>query len=177
MRNKPALSWTWFVVVRVAWVATTGCLLSSLAHAHGAKIEYRTSPSISLQAMYDTGDPMTTAQITVYAPNDPAKPWLTGRADANGHFNFVPDPVISGMWAVQAREAGHGAFIQIPIGNDASAVAVAPVASGAFQAAPAARFSLTDGGQSPLLQRWVTTAAVIWGFIGTSLFFARKRIA
>ena len=176
MRNKPASQWNWFVV-RVAWTAAIGCLLSSLVHAHGAKIEYRTSPSISLQAMYDTGDPMTTAQITVYAPNDPDKPWLTGRADANGYFNFVPDPTISGMWAIQAREAGHGAFIQIPVGNDAPVVAAASAASGASQTTSATRFSLADGGQSPLLQRWVTTAAVIWGFIGTSLFFARKRIA
>ena len=96
-------------------------VLPTAAQAHGAKIEYKIAPAIALQAMYDAGEPMTTAQVTVYAPSDPSKPWLTGKTDKEGRFSFVPDPAIAGEWVVQAREAGHGAMIHVTLGNDSAA--------------------------------------------------------
>ncbi len=177
MPHKHA-SWRFCLMARWATVAATlaGGLLPVLAHAHGAKLEYRMTPGISLQAMYDSGTPMTAAQITVYAPNDPATPWLTGKSDAQGRFSFVPDAHIPGMWAVQAREAGHGALIQIPIGDANSNSATSTAAPGSNNGTPAMHTSARAlaQGANPL-QRWVMVASVVWGFIGTALFFARKK--
>lgn len=160
------------------------CLLPALAHAHGALLEQQTVPGIAVRAMYDTGEPMKTAQITIYAPNDPAKPWLTGKADPQGRFRFVPDPAIPGQWTIQAREAGHGALIYVTVGgsDNTPATASASAASGAAAAhavpaapaVPIAQSTTSSHAHSPL-QRWVMVACVVWGFVGTALFFARKR--
>ena len=156
------------------------CLLPALAHAHGALLEQQTVPGIAVRAMYDTGEPMKTAQITVYAPNDPAKPWLTGKADPEGYFRFVPDPTIAGQWTIQAREAGHGALIYVTLGNEKAASASAAsaasgTASASAQAAPVVAQPVVSAQANQPLQRWVMVACVVWGFIGTALFFARKR--
>lgn len=160
-----------------AAVAAAGCLLPALAHAHGANLDYQMTPGISLQAKYDSGEPMTQAQFTVFAPNDPTTPWRTGKSDAQGRFSFVPDASIPGMWAVQAREAGHGALVQIPIGDtssssEATAASATTNASAAAPTMPSA--AVHTQGANPQ-QRWVMIASVIWGFIGTALFFARKK--
>lgn len=152
-------------------------VLPTAAQAHGAKIEYKIAPAIALQAMYDAGEPMTTAQVTVYAPSDPSKPWLTGKTDKEGRFSFVPDPAIAGEWVVQAREAGHGAMIHVTLGNDSAAAqdgASGAAASGAASGTPVAAAPVQSEAQSPL-QRWLMGASAVWGLIGTALFFARKK--
>jgi nickel transport protein len=122
--------------------------------AHGAKIEYTVGLSVELQATYDTGEPMTAGQVTVYAPDDPATPWLTGVCDEDGRFVFAPDPDKPGTWDVQVRQAGHGDMVHIEIG----AVAATSGSSG-----------LTTP------QILLMAACVAWGSIGTALFFSRKR--
>ena len=156
----------------VTVAAAAGCLLPALAHAHGANLDYQMTPGVTLQAKYDAGGPMTQAQFTVFAPNDPTTPWLTGKSDAQGRFSFVPDASIPGMWAVQAREAGHGALVQIPIGDSNGSNAATASASATAPAMPSA--VVHTQGANPM-QRWVMIASVVWGFIGTALFFARKK--
>lgn len=150
-------------------------LLPARAQAHGALIEYKTASAIALQAKYDNGEAMTTAQIAVYAPNNPDKPWLTGKGDHQGRFSFVPDPAITGEWMVQAREAGHGAMVYFTVGgNPAVADAGASASVAAASAAPATAARLESTAQTPL-QRWLMGASAVWGLIGTALFFARKK--
>lgn len=124
--------------------------------AHGAKIEYDViGQEVVITAAYDSGEPMAGAQVTVYAPNAPAVPWLTGTCDDDGRFSFTPDAAISGSWAVQVRQAGHGDIIHIPIGESAGEAG--------------------DSGGFTTLQIVIMSACVIWGFIGTALFFLRRK--
>ena len=53
------------------------------ASAHGAHIQY-TSSGIEITAKYDTGEPMSGAQISIYAPDDVSNAWLTGTLDITG---------------------------------------------------------------------------------------------
>ncbi|MGK7900674.1 MAG: carboxypeptidase-like regulatory domain-containing protein [Hormoscilla sp.] len=120
------------------------------AIAHGAIVKHKIIQTVEIKASYDSGEPMANAQITVYAPDDPAKPWLQGTADARGRFIFTPDAV--GSWEVKVRKAGHGEIVRISIGD--------------------------QGQKSPKstvnpLQKLAMTGAVIWGFVGTALFFSR----
>lgn len=123
-------------------------------HAHGTDITYRSTQAIELVALYDSGEPMANAQITVFAPSDPATPWLQGEADAGGRFVFSPDPAQPGRWDVRVRTAGHGEIIHID------------VAEGAVVA---------GGGGFTTAQRLLMSAAIIWGFVGTALYFARDK--
>lgn len=124
------------------------------AHAHGARITYTLGMTVEIVAAYDSGEPMSGAQVTIYAPDNPTKPWLTGICDDEGRFSFTPDTTIPGTWDVQVRQAGHGDIVHIPIG-DASA------GSG-------------SGGNTPL-QIVLMSVCFIWGCIGTALYFWRGK--
>jgi nickel transport protein len=144
------MNWkTVLLLVSVLLLSTAGATF-----AHGAKIEYTVGMAVEIQATYDTGAPMAGGQVTVYAPDDPSTPWLTGVCDEEGRFVFAPDPEKPGTWDVQVRQAGHGDIVHIEIGAGAA----------------------TSGGSGLTTPQIVLMAAcVAWGGIGTALFFSRKR--
>ncbi|MFU8794948.1 MAG: carboxypeptidase regulatory-like domain-containing protein [Dethiobacteria bacterium] len=123
--------------------------------AHGVELEFTERSTIEVTARYDSGGPMAGAQVAVFAPGSPAEPWLTGVCDSSGRFFFVPDPAIPGLWEVQVRLAGHGGLIRIEL------------AEGNIEPSRSTGFSG--------LQILIMAAAVIWGFVGTALFYSRKR--
>jgi nickel transport protein len=135
-------------VVAAAWAGS--------AAAHGAVVALRPVEAVAVEARYDTGAPMRDAQVSVFAPDDPARPRLVGRTDAGGRFLFAPDGP-PGRWAVQARQAGHGAIGHVEVGAGAGGL----VAAG-------------PGGVGPL-QRALMVACVLWGAVGTALYFRRPR--
>lgn len=149
-------------------------LSPSVAQAHAAIMKYKIAPAISLEAMYEGGEPMAQAQITVYAPDNPADPWLMGKTDEKGRFTFTPDQTITGEWAVQARQAGHGAMLHIELGGEKPAGDAANSDSTKAEIAPTQTAQVHTTGQTPM-QRGIMIASVVWGFIGTGLFFSRKR--
>lgn len=124
--------------------------------AHGTKFEYQARASYEILASYDDGTPMSEAQVTVYAPNDPSKPWITGTCDEDGRYVFTPDKAIAGEWAVQIRKAGHGGMLNIPVGENNQQAAAGST------------------GYTPL-QLVVMIVAVLWGLLGTALYFKRER--
>jgi len=143
----------WKLVLPLACLLALG--LTATAFAHGAKIEYTISMAIEIHAAYDTGAPMAGGQVTVYAPDDPSTPWLTGVCDEEGRFVFTPDTSKPGTWDVQVRQAGHGDMVHIPIGEDMAV-------SGST-------------GYTPL-QIVLMGVCVVWGFVGSALFFSRRKV-
>ena len=142
----------WKLVLLLALLLTLG--LTMTASAHGARIEYTISMAVEIQASYDTGEPMAGGQVTVYAPDDLSTPWLTGVCDEEGRFTFTPDTSRPGTWDVQVRQSGHGDIVHIPIGEDMAV-------SGTT-------------GYTPL-QVVLMAACVVWGFVGSALFFSHRR--
>ena len=146
--------------------------------AHGAHIEYQPTESIQIQARYDSGEPMQGAQVMVYSPENLSDPWTQGMTDDQGRFVFAPDPSQPGNWEVTVRQAGHGDIVAIPVaGEDAT------IASNEFGGGDAGA-DLSEGtqsvaapqsGQLSPVQQGITIGAVIWGFVGTALFFARGK--
>jgi nickel transport protein len=151
MRNK------WRAIAAVIVVLVLCLLLPAEALAHGVSIRYTSDIEITIVARYDSGEPMAGAQVTVYAPDDPSTPWLTGVCDDEGRFSFTPDSSKPGMWDVQVRLAGHGGMVHIPVGEGTAT-------SGGI------------GGYS-YLQIGLMVACVIWGSIGTALYFRPRRSA
>ncbi len=145
----------WKIITCLIFVLILGLGLPIKALAHGAKIEYTVNMAIELVATYDNGEPMAGAQVVVYAPDDPSTPWLTGVCDDDGRFTFIPDTSRPGTWVVQVRQAGHGDMVHIPVGQDM----VATSGVGGFG----------------VLQIVLMSACVIWGFVGTALYFSRRR--
>jgi nickel transport protein len=138
------------------------CLLvwaiPSSVSAHGVTIVYATATTVTVNASFDSGEPMAGAQVNVFAPDDPRTPWLQGTCDEQGRFTFEPDPALSGDWEVQVRLAGHGDVIVIPV-NGTNGIAAAVN---------------SQPGYTPL-QIVTMSATVVWGFIGTALYFTNRK--
>ena len=145
----------WKLIACLIFVLILGLVLPIKALAHGAKVEYTVDIAIDIVATYDDGEPMSGAQVVVYAPDDPSTPWLTGTCDDEGRFTFQPDTSKPGTWDIQVRQAGHGDIVHIPVGEGTT----------------------MTGGTSgySVLQIVVMAACVIWGIAGTALYFSRKR--
>lgn len=125
------------------------------AFAHGVDINYQNKTAVEIVAKFDTGQPVSEGQVTVYAPDNPAEPWITGKTDENGRYVFTPDPAKPGTWDVQVRLAGHGGVVHVPVGGDNTAA-----------------FGSTGYGTMQIV---LMSACVIWGFIGTALYFGRRK--
>lgn len=135
---------------------------SGEALAHGAHITYQEAPGIQIIATYDQGDAMNNAQVVIYAPDDPATPWLKGETDSQGSFSFVPDVNQPGNWDIQVRQAGHGAMISIPIGAESSTSETEIIAV------------TTPESDYTFRQKMLMSVSAVWGFVGTALFFSRQ---
>jgi len=128
--------------------------LPAVAFAHGVEITHQVKSDIEITAKYDTGEPMSEGQVTIFAPDNPSTPWFTGKCDKDGHFVFTPDPSKPGTWDVQVRKAGHGGIIHIPVGEDVS---------------------VSGSTGYTTLQIVLMAACVVWGLVGTALFFTRRK--
>ncbi|MEA5450470.1 carboxypeptidase regulatory-like domain-containing protein [Leptolyngbya sp. CCNP1308] len=142
------------------------------AIAHGVTVEHRQVSAVEIEARFETGEPMANAQVLVYAPGNPTEPWQQGNTDDQGRFNFAPDVAQPGSWEVMVRQAGHGVLTTIPVADPS----LENSASSPGTEAEAESNSLVSSstGLSPV-QQGITIGSVIWGFIGTALFFARGK--
>lgn len=147
----------WRIAACLVFVLILGLGVTTKALAHGAKIEYTVNVAIELVATYDNGEPMAGAQFVVYAPDAPSTAWLTGFCDDEGRFSFIPDTSKPGTWDVQVRQAFHGAWVYIPIGEDAAVTG-------------------SSGGYTTL-QIVLMALCVVWGTVGTALYFSRRKRA
>jgi len=147
----------WRAVAAVIGVLVLSLHLPMEALAHGVNIQYTSDIEIIIVAKYDTDAPMAGAQVAVYAPDEPSAPWLTGVCDDEGRFSFTPDASRPGIWDVQVRLAGHGGMVHIPVGEGTA----------------------TTGGVGgySYLQIALMATCVIWGSLGTALYFWRRRQA
>lgn len=133
-----------------------GLSLPAIALAHGAHIQARDTTAVVIEAAYDSGEPMVNAQVQVYGPEDPQTPVFAGVTDAVGRYVFTPDQ--PGNWEVSVRQAGHGDIAVIPVSADNT------IAQG-----------FTNSSGLTGMQRFITAGAVIWGCIGTALYFRRGK--
>jgi nickel transport protein len=149
------------------WLLLLPITLLSLARpafSHGTDLKYRNVEAMQIQATYDSGEPMSEANVTVYAPNDPETPWLIGNTDKNGYFLFIPDRSLAGNWDIKVRQSGHGSMTTIPISEIGSEI----------ESVNVSREWSSQGSYSPL-QKAVMAVMGIWGFIGTALYFSGKK--
>lgn len=126
--------------------------LPNVSFAHGVQVEYQTSQTYTIRATFDNGEPLNNGQVTIYSPNEPNQPWKTGTTNEKGEYLFSPDPSMLGEWYIQVRKAGHGGNTTIDtMGN-------------------------SDGGAASFsaLQKVVMIGSVLWGILGTTLYFRRK---
>lgn len=139
---------------------------SAPVYGHGAAAEYRQVSAIEVRGSYDNGDPISEAQISIYAPENPNEPWLEGTTQEDGTFVFVPDPEQTGDWVARVRKGGHGDMTTIEVETPQEEETQTQTSSSDWQ----------GGGYTPL-QTALMAILGVWGFVGTALFFASKKSA
>ena len=145
------------------------------AQAHGAVVEVNPA-SVEIKAAFDTGEPMSEAQVLLYSPTDLSTPVVKGQTDSEGRFLFSPDPDLiadltakgaeDGRWEVTVRKAGHGQVTTFGLGN--GILQTATDSSTGLAVKSSNRFTY---------QQWISMAAIIWGFVGTALYFRARAYA
>jgi nickel transport protein len=152
--------------------------ITSPVLAHGVKIQHQTVEAIAVAAHYDSGEPMAEAQVLVYAPDNATEPWLTGVTDQQGKFTFTPEGDRPGNWEVAVRQGGHGAMVTIPWQTETAnggTMNKDSEQSDSDETTPEITVaSVPNAATLSPLQRGITVGAVIWGFVGTALFFSSK---
>jgi nickel transport protein len=148
--------------------------------AHGVVVDYRETQAIEITSLYDTGEPMANAQVIIYAPEDPSTPWMTGTTTETGLFTFTPDRSQAGNWEVAIRQAGHGEILSIPVESDSAASEDAgstPTADRSEETATSRVEGTRSGGTNAIspMQRILMLGSVVWGLVGTALFFLRGK--
>ncbi len=138
------------------WLAVLSASLPTEVLAHGVQVQAGTATAVEIQATYDSGEPMSGAQVQVYAPTDPENAAFTGVTDESGRYVFVPDR--PGDWELSVRQAGHGEITVIPVSETG-----------------AVTNEFTGSSGLTTLQRGIVAGAVIWGCIGTALYFRRGK--
>ncbi|XTZ20099.1 MAG: carboxypeptidase regulatory-like domain-containing protein [cyanobacterium endosymbiont of Rhopalodia fuxianensis] len=83
--------------------------------AHAMQTNYVFLEELEFQSFYSDGEPAKNANVLVYAPNNPNKPWIVGKTDEQGRFSFLPDNSIPGNWEVEFEQEGHGDILTVPV--------------------------------------------------------------
>ncbi|MCU0536058.1 MAG: carboxypeptidase-like regulatory domain-containing protein [Hydrococcus sp. Prado102] len=141
--------------------------------AHGVTINYEMTQAIAIEAAYDTGEPMAKAQVIVYAPDNPSTPWQKGTTDEKGKFVFTPDRAKAGNWEITVRQAGHGDVLVVPV--ESQTASNTPPTPKTPETPETKQATSSDLGTLTPLQKGLMSGSVIWGFVGTALFFARRK--
>ena len=129
----------------------------ALAQAHGTTIELTTEADrVAIHALYENGEPMSLAQIIVYAADNPREAWLTGEADEEGRYSFAVDTGISGSWAISIRTAGHGELLHFDVSRNG-------------------RITVDQATERTPLQTGLMAGGVIAVLGGVAWFFSRPR--
>jgi nickel transport protein len=157
---------------RIGWViaAAAAVLAPSVGMAHGSNVaatvtrQVTVDVTVAVEANYHSGRPMAGALVTVLAPGSPDEPWMMGECDAEGRFEFAPPVDRPGTWEVLVYSQGHGGRVSVEIADEGQEPGKAVVTAESSSTA-----HLT------LLQKFVMGACVIWGLLGTALFFSRRR--
>lgn len=131
-------------------------LINSTAYAHGTKISCDEKKVYSIKATFDDGTELKNAQVIIFSPKDPKNPWGKGVTDDTGNYEFVPDTSIEGKWTIQIRQAGHGGVINIDTTTKGNS-------------------SISNGNNMSTSTKIIVVISVVWGFIGTALFFLRRK--
>ena len=150
-------------------------LCSQPGWSHGAIATV--TQTFSVEARYSSGQPMASAQVAVYSPENLNEPWTTGQTNEQGEFEFSPDT--DGNWDVVIRQAGHGTTVSVPVNTQAVAqIEVSEetqTTTAETQTVAKTTTALVSSSEPNPLQRWASAGAALWGLIGTILFFSRGK--
>jgi nickel transport protein len=140
------------------------------AAAHSVQTDYLISSQseMDLAVTFSTGEAFEKAPVKIYAPNNPTKPWLEGKTDAQGRFAFKPDPALKGDWRLEVgvvNTGDHGDILTVPVGE-----------KGIESKRISATIAPQESAAQPQEHLSGIRFAVVYGILGGLLLLTRKRL-
>lgn len=127
---------------------------SNIINAHGLRYKI-IEGGIGIEAMYADDTPLSFSNVIVFAPDDRKEHYITGYTDRKGRFLFFPNT--KGEWIIKVSDGmGHALEAEIYLQDDL-------------------KISRSSSGNLSNLQITTMAICVIWGFIGTGLYFIRRK--
>lgn len=168
---------TWIWTAGRASIAVVGSMMATAtaATAHGANITIKDVRAYEIEAVYDSGDPMAKAQVSVFGSENPQVPVDTGITDEQGRWVWIAKQ--PGNWTFQVRQAGHGGLADLEVFAQGEGVdLVSPDGATADDSASSQALAAhqTRGSAASPMPRWIAIGSIVWGAIGTALFFSRR---
>ncbi|MBV8889846.1 MAG: hypothetical protein JO305_09290 [Alphaproteobacteria bacterium] len=90
-------------------------MLLGLAPAGAFAFDLFATHQVNVQFATPDGKPMANAEVRVFAPGEADRPYLTGRADADGKFEFGTDR--DGFWTAEAQDGTSVGRVMIRVGK------------------------------------------------------------
>lgn len=136
------------------------CILVTLSpsdlFSHGLGYQVLNKNIVGLEVQYDNGAPLIEQDVIVYRPGNTQEAFLKSKTNEQGQFFFKPDK--AGEWIIVFKDQmGHAVRANIKINKD--------------------RFvddQEANHGSYSFSQKLVMIFSVLWGLIGTALFFSKK---
>ena len=145
MKSLINISWLFFLLIFSFSVSS--------AFAHGATYEIQRDRAVIVKAGYDDGEPMSYAEVKIFSPDVQRGEHQNGRTDKNGNFAFLPHR--TGKWRIVVNDGmGHS-----------------------FTAETFVKEGMEIESRHQGLEYWqklIMAACIIWGLLGTALYFKRK---
>ncbi len=168
---------TWIWTIGSASIALVGAITATAtaAIAHGANITIKDVRAYEIEAVYDSGDPMVKAQVSVFGSENPQVPVETGITDEQGRWVWIADQ--PGNWTFQVRQAGHGGLADLEVfaqGEGVDLLSPDGVIAEDSASSQALAAHQTRGSAASPMPRWIAIGSIVWGAIGTALFFSRR---
>lgn len=129
-------------------------IMPTVIYAHGVVYEF-VQNKVCIKVSYESGEAFYPATVKVYRP-DEKKVSMKSKTDENGFFSFEPD--IAGKWILMFQDSsGHGTRVNVNIKDDLT-------------------LDIENSVDSiSVFQKIIMGICVIWGFVGTALFFIKRR--
>ncbi len=128
--------------------------LSGLLFSHGINADIITGGVIGVKFSYDGVSPMKNAVVKIFSPDNYDAPAISTQSNEQGVVYFLPNK--KGEWIMMAKDdGGHTTRVNIPVTEN--------------------MIAKSTGNSLSYLQKIIIAVCVIWGFIGTALFFKSKK--
>jgi nickel transport protein len=142
---------------KIMLIFTTGLFVFFTLNmfSHGVSTKIINKGIVGIRFAYEGGNPFSNVKVKIYSPDDASTPFIVASTDTAGYVYFAPTK--RGEWIIVAKdEGGHAKRVNL---NVDESFAVQSAASGNLNS----------------LQKLILGIAVVWGFIGTALFFKSRK--
>lgn len=110
---------------RLGRAARAAALLLALSSPPAAALDLLARHEVSVQFATSDGKAMADAEVRVFAPGQPNRPALVGRADSEGKFAFAANE--EGLWSAEARSGSEIARVIVRVGGSEQKEPLSPL--------------------------------------------------